>query len=58
MVKQILGWIGIAIVVVALYKIFGGDFGLALTTIADWLIHIVNAGADIVIKIWNSINGK
>ena len=58
MVKQILGWLGLAIVVVALYKIFNGDFGLALTTIADFFIHIVNAGADIVIKIWNSINGK
>lgn len=58
MVKQILGWIGLAILVVALYKIFGGDFGLALTTIADWVINLVNAGSDIVIKIWNSINGQ
>jgi hypothetical protein len=58
LVKQILGWLGLAILVVALYKIFGGDFGLALTTIADWVINVVNAGSDIVIKIWNSINGQ
>jgi hypothetical protein len=58
LVKQILGWLGLAILVVALYKIFGGDFGLALTTIADWVINLVNAGSDIVIKIWNSINGQ
>jgi hypothetical protein len=58
LIKTILGWIGLAILVVAIYKIFNGDFGLALTTVADWVIHIVNAGSDIVIKIWNSINGK
>lgn len=58
MIKTILGWLGLAILVVALYKIFGGDFGLALSSIADWVINIVNAGSDIVIKIWNSINGK
>lgn len=54
MVRSILSFLGVAILVVAVYKIFGGDIGLALSTVADIFIQIVTAGSDILIKLVNS----
>lgn len=55
MVKTILVWVGVAILLVAAWKLFGGDPGAAITNVANFFMGIINAGADIVVKIWNSV---
>jgi hypothetical protein len=55
MIRSIVSTIGVIILVVAVYKIFGGDVGLAITTAANFVIDIADAGSDVVLEAWNKL---
>lgn len=46
MLKTIFRWFVIAVVVVALWKLFDGDLGRAISTVADVVIGWVNSLSD------------
>lgn len=57
MIRNVASTMGIIILVVAVYKIFGGDVGLAISTAANFVIDIADAGSDVVIGAWNKLGG-
>jgi len=55
MIRSILSTIGVIILVVAIYKIFGGDIGLAISTAANVVIDVADAGSDVLLEAWNKL---
>lgn len=55
MIRSILGTLGIVILVVAVYKIFGGDVGLAISTAANFVIDVADAGSDVLLQAWDKL---
>lgn len=50
MIRSIASFIGALILIAAVYKIFGGDLGLALSTVAGFVIDIADAGSDVILE--------
>lgn len=50
MIRSIAGFIGALILIAAVYKIFGGDIGLAVSTAAGFVIDIADAGSDVILE--------
>lgn len=55
MVRSILSTLGVIILIVAVYKIFGGDIGLAISTAANVVIDVADAGSDVLLEAWNKL---
>lgn len=55
MIKKALSIIGMLILALAAWKIFGNNPGEAITGIGDFLWMIIQAGSDIVVNIVNTI---
>lgn len=57
MLRQILNFVLVVILVVGVYKMFGGDLGSFVTMVGDVLINVVDAGSDVVADIGDAIFG-
>lgn len=55
MIRSALGTLGVIILVVAVYKIFGGDVGLAISTAANFVIDVADAGSDVLLGAWDKL---
>jgi hypothetical protein len=50
MIGKGIKWLLICILVVALWKYFGGDIGAALSAVWNWLSKIVNQASDFLLS--------
>lgn len=57
MIRSIAGFIGALILIAAVYKIFGGDLGLAVSTAATFVIDIADAGSDVILEAISRLGG-
>lgn len=55
MIGKVVSFLIAAIVLFGIYKFFGGDIGLALTTLGDFLYQIIEQGSDWFSKILEAI---
>lgn len=55
MLMKIVKWLVIATVVFAIYKIVGGNLGLAMTAFFDFLYDVVDRTSDWAVTVWNNL---
>jgi hypothetical protein len=53
MLRKLITWAVVAIVLIAIWRINNGD----VNTLVDNIWNILSQGADVAIKLWNSILG-
>lgn len=55
MVRGLLYFVGVAILVVALWKLFGGDIPGLFQRIGDFLWVIVDSGSNVLTDLWGNL---
>lgn len=53
-IRSLLMVIGVCIVVLAIYRVFGGDIGALLNGLGNFFWLLIDGGADALAKLFNS----
>lgn len=57
MIRKFLNLLGVFIVALFLYKLFGGDLLALLNGTLDIIVTIADWGSDLLLKLWAEIKG-